>query len=180
MFKTSDGGQTCQVQHVGSGSIDDLDAISMADADHGLAVGWFGTVLRTTDRGLEWVPEAVPPGYGNVPPDVKAIDADTAWISGGDGYVAVTKNGGAIWTREDFAPGLTDSFEAIEFVDADRGFAGSAGIFPHGGIGAGSGSGDYVCQQDLGYDRYGLLTLAICGSPLQTGSFATLEAHNAV
>ncbi|MCH7516832.1 MAG: hypothetical protein IIB08_06895, partial [Bacteroidetes bacterium] len=38
-----------------SGTTEQLDGVSFTDSDNGTAVGYNGTILRTTDGGTTWV-----------------------------------------------------------------------------------------------------------------------------
>ena len=134
IFHTADGGATWDTQFTGHGSIDYLESISMADALHGWAVGWFDTALYTDDGGATWTPQTLPPGWVNVFLAVHAVDADTAWVTGGGGYVAHTTDGGQTWTKEVPAAGFQYSFEAAHFLDADRGWISGTSVYPDGGI----------------------------------------------
>ena len=80
-----------------------LFGVSFTDANNGTAVGWYGTILRTTDGGQNWVIQ--PSGilgtkiglYG-----VSFTDANTGTAVGGvlNATILRTTDGGANWVSQ--------------------------------------------------------------------------------
>ena len=64
--------------------------MAFADARHGWAVGYSGTILRTVDAGVHWMPQ-----YSPAAADLEAID----FVDAAGGWVVGT--GGAILTPAD-------------------------------------------------------------------------------
>jgi hypothetical protein len=86
-------------------------------------VGWGPTLLRTTDGGQTWTPQAIG-APTNVLAAVEALGPDVAWIAGAGGFVARTRDGGQSWQPEPL-PGLAAwPIEALRFLDAEQGWAG--------------------------------------------------------
>jgi len=61
-----------------SGTTELLAGVSFTDADHGIAVGVLGTIVRTTDGGNTWVNETSGTGY-----DLSRVSLSTAVGYGG-------------------------------------------------------------------------------------------------
>src|SRR5262249_42030905 len=73
------------------------NAVYFSDAKTGTAVGGDGTILRTTDGGVEWKPQISPqkqPLQG-----VHFLNANVGMAVGDNGLVLKTTDGGAHWIR---------------------------------------------------------------------------------
>src|SRR5438874_6523986 len=100
-----------------------LFGVSFTDANNGTAVGWYGTILRTTDGGRNWVLQ--PSGilgtniglYG-----VSFTDANTGTVVGGvtDATILRTTDGGANWVSQ---TSETNYLKAVSFTDTNTGTA---------------------------------------------------------
>jgi photosystem II stability/assembly factor-like uncharacterized protein len=97
----------------------DLYCITFWDAQSGLAVGDGGTILRTTDGGRRWTPQAS--GTTNALWSVTFLDAQTGWAVGTGGTILRTKDGGQRWTKQ--ASGTTNPLSSVTFRDAQSGWA---------------------------------------------------------
>jgi len=114
-----------------------LDVI-LIDANYGIAVGAFGTILKTTDGGVTWHNQARVTTlflYG-----VSFTDENNGWIVGGtdiswgpqpdSSIILHTSNGGVNWTRQ--ASGTSETLLDVSFADVNNGTAvGENGIIIH-------------------------------------------------
>jgi photosystem II stability/assembly factor-like uncharacterized protein len=107
-----------------------LNGVSALDAQTAIAVGDYGTILRTTDGGANWI--ALPSETSEHLRGVSFIDAATATAVGDHGTILRTTDGGDTWTSQD--SGLPYAqLNAVSFTDADTGnvvgFWSLAGMF---------------------------------------------------
>ena len=109
-----------------TGNSPPLNSVFFADANTGWAVGYEGTILKTTNAGAQW--ESRPSGTGTFLWGVFFIDRQTGWAVGGDftdpevsGTVLKTVDGGETWFHQN--PGTTAALSAVYFVDANHGWA---------------------------------------------------------
>lgn len=65
---------------------------------YGYAVGDYGTILVTYDRGSSW--ELQYEGVTDNLLDIDAIDSVTAWIAGDNGTILFTSDGGGTWQQQ--------------------------------------------------------------------------------
>lgn len=125
----------------------DLFGVSFADADHGLAVGAYHRIFRTTDGGTTWSQQTTPlptrepaPGATEDPSGqaysaVSFIDPMHAVAVSGDGSVVATADGGTTWELKPTPPpGSVDArwpgdirprtwgFNGVSFVDPQHGY----------------------------------------------------------
>jgi Secretion system C-terminal sorting domain len=85
-----------------SGITDDLSSVSAVDNNAAWVCGNNGTVLRTTNGGLNWLNASgaqIPPNLDLY--NIFGIDANTAMVTGSDAntYVFKTVNGGTTWIQ---------------------------------------------------------------------------------
>jgi photosystem II stability/assembly factor-like uncharacterized protein len=102
---------------VPSGTAQNLRAVHFVSADVGFVAGDGGTVLRTTNGGLNWTdasPSSGPDFHG-----VHFFDATTGVVVGDNGTILRTTNAGDDWTP--VASGVEAPLQAVSF-------AGSVGI----------------------------------------------------
>ena len=96
--------------------------------DTGYAVGYYGTVIRSTDRGLSWA--AMPfPNSGDLH-DVYFHDALNGFAAG-DGGLFQTVDGGGSWSA--VAMPLQEPWRCVTFVSPQVGFCGG-GSFGTGAL----------------------------------------------
>src|SRR5262249_30256713 len=95
-----------------------LRAAAAPDSSTVVAVGDFGTILRTADGGACWTPQ--PSGTTAVLYGVAFVDADTGTAVGEFGTILHTDDGGATWTPQSSA---ANHLYGVSFVDADTGTA---------------------------------------------------------
>ena len=114
-----------------SGSDEFLSAIFFVDPDLGYSCGTNGTILKTTDGGINW--ELLNSGTTLPLGDVHFINADTGFVTGGtwngEGVVLRTIDGGDTWSTSATCSNLITS---VTFINE------SEGIYT-GGYGCGTG-----------------------------------------
>jgi photosystem II stability/assembly factor-like uncharacterized protein len=90
-----------------------------------------GDILKTENRGKDWLPK------GNVPYGLRGItfvDPKTGWAIGGNGHIIHTKDGGESWQSQ--KSGSKNTLSAIVFRDARTGWSvGDAGTILRTGDG---------------------------------------------
>jgi photosystem II stability/assembly factor-like uncharacterized protein len=105
---------------------DDLQftAVQFVDAQHGFAVGEFGTVISSQDGGDSW--EVLPPIPNEFYPMAMVFsDAETGWVGGLNGAIWGTVDGAQSWQRQE-----TDSSSPVYGLYASR-----SGVYAAGGGG---------------------------------------------
>src|SRR5262249_16714511 len=96
-----------------------LSAAATPDPSTMVAVGYGGTILRTTDGGASWTPQFS--GTTNILHGVSFVDANTGTAVGESGSIVRTTDGGATWTPQ--FSGTTNILYGVSFVDANTGTA---------------------------------------------------------
>lgn len=117
-MKTVDGGRSWNAISVGSGfdTAGDLNAVSMADQDHAVAVGEAGQVWATANGGASWT--SLDAGTSEDLYDVEFTDGNHGIIVGRAGLARVTIDGGANWS--DVAGVSTGkNLRAVSFASPD-------------------------------------------------------------
>ncbi len=103
-----------------SGTTNNLYGVSFASANSGTVVGLTGTILRTTNGGLNWLPQTAP-GTATHLFDVFFINDNTGWIVGDVGKIIKTTNGGSVWSLQ--TSGTPYELQSVYFMDANTGYA---------------------------------------------------------
>jgi photosystem II stability/assembly factor-like uncharacterized protein len=109
-------------------------------------VGYYGTILHSSDGGLNWAIQKSPTQEALF--RVVFLDAMTGWISGSYGTLLHTRDGGRSWHRQ--ATQTEEHLLGLHFVDAERGWVvGSRGTILRTGDGgkswvSGSASEDII------------------------------------
>src|SRR5258708_17576822 len=75
-----------------------LRSIVTVDVNVVVAVGEFGTILRTTDGGVTWILQSS--GTTNSLYGVSFADANTGTVVGRSGTILRTIDGGSTWTTQ--------------------------------------------------------------------------------
>ncbi|MED5622260.1 YCF48-related protein [Ideonella sp. BN130291] len=75
-----------------------IEDITFVDASNGWAVGGGGQMLKTSDGGLNWTPQAS--GVTARLSSVRFSNSMTGWAAGDNGTVLRTVDGGAHWTQQ--------------------------------------------------------------------------------
>jgi len=97
-------------------------AARFSDPQHGISVGEYGNVTRTTNGGQTWTTVS-PIGSGPRLWDVESVSAIDSVYSGEVGALALTRNGGARWGS--LQSGGTGMAHALDAVDPLRAWAAS-------------------------------------------------------
>ena len=112
---------------VTSGTQQHLHDVHFVDASNGWAVGWAGTVLRTSDGGDTW---SLTRSGGSHLWGVDFVDASNGWAVGSSGNIIRTSDGGATWSGQ--TSRTFRNLYAVDFVSASRGWAvGDQGTILH-------------------------------------------------
>lgn len=85
----------------------------------GYAVGWEGTILKTTNGGSSWAPTSS--GTNKLLQAVYFTDANTGWVFGLNGTIRKTLNGGATWESSNIQ--TSGNMNSISFPTNSVGFA---------------------------------------------------------
>jgi photosystem II stability/assembly factor-like uncharacterized protein len=93
LFSRSFAQNTWHTQNSGTNKF--LTGIYFTDENIGWITGWTGTILHTTDGGLNWIDQGAPPV--NAYYDIYFVDDQTGWAVGYGGRVVHTTDGGANW-----------------------------------------------------------------------------------
>ncbi len=100
-----------------SGTTDDLLCIDFVNSNNGWACGWNGTVLKTTDGGINW-------SYLTDLDILYSIcfpDTNNGWACGWGGKIWRTTNGGVDWVSQ--TSGTSVNLGNIFFFDVNNGWA---------------------------------------------------------
>jgi photosystem II stability/assembly factor-like uncharacterized protein len=128
-----------------------LWALATPDVNTSVAVGNFGTIVRTTDGGATWTVQSS--GTTNNLFAVSFVDASTGWAVGASedyrsGIILHTTDGGLTWTPQ--ASPTTNALSGVDFVDAETGTA----VGLHGTILHTTDGGATWLAQDSGTDYW--------------------------
>lgn len=84
------------------------------DANTGTAIGYNGTILKTTDGGANWAPQSS--GTNKILSSIFFTDANTGTVVGQDTTILRTTNGGTTWTPQSVLGISTNiTLEAVHF-----------------------------------------------------------------
>jgi photosystem II stability/assembly factor-like uncharacterized protein len=95
-------------------------ALDFANANSGVAVGWRGTVIKTTNGGLTWTELRGLNGFELY--DVKMFDASTFYVAGDAGRFYVTTNGGTSFTERSLPVTNGGASKTLHFLNPQTGF----------------------------------------------------------
>jgi photosystem II stability/assembly factor-like uncharacterized protein len=129
---SSDGGRTWKPQQ--SGTTRHLLDIAFVNTQRGIAIGDYGTLLRTDDGGATWTKVPLPEDT-KLPPDVAEVvapgdillysiaftDPDHVWIAGEFGVILASSDGGVTWHQQ--SSSVETTLFGISFADQQRGWA---------------------------------------------------------
>ncbi|NLT52582.1 MAG: T9SS type A sorting domain-containing protein [Ignavibacteria bacterium] len=99
IHKTTDGGDTWATATY---SPTPIYSIHFYDANNGVACGEFGTLLKTTNAGADWI-DCSKPGEGRDLNKIKYIANGEIFCCGYDGAALLSLNNGLSWSNESFA-----------------------------------------------------------------------------
>ena len=117
LFSRSFAQNTWHTQNSGTNKF--LTGIYFTDENTGWITGWTGTILHTTDGGLNWIDQGAPPV--NAYYDIYFVDDQTGWAVGYGGRVVHTTDGGANWNIQ--ATPTQYSISDLHFVNSTTGWA---------------------------------------------------------
>lgn len=101
-----------------SGTIQSLYGVSFTDANTGTAVGYLGTILRTTDGGASWT--KLTSGTTKTLYTIYFIDANNGTVVGQDRTTLHTTDGGANWTSQ-ASVSSSEHLYGVSFINANIG-----------------------------------------------------------
>ncbi len=104
-----------------SGTSTNLLDVFFFDLNNGYAVGWNGTVLKTSDAGATWTASNSGINTAGNLTGVAFTSVNTGYITGLSGYLYETIDGGATWTVQSTSIGSLNLFET-QFISANIGF----------------------------------------------------------
>lgn len=84
-----------------SGITENLNEIDFVNVNTGWAVGVNGTILKTTDSGVNWNPQSS--NTSETLNGVSFADTQNGWAVGNGGTILVTNDGGATWLDQGFS-----------------------------------------------------------------------------
>ncbi len=127
-YKTTDGGlnwnsQTLSLPNLFGGSVDLVRSMSFINKNSGFIVTDFGTILKTTNGGSNWLwDSSFRPSYTklSVMYDINTADSNFINISGSGGTVISTSNAGLNWTAK---AGNRKTIRGSYFLDSKTGYA---------------------------------------------------------
>jgi photosystem II stability/assembly factor-like uncharacterized protein len=96
-----------------------LSSVSFVNELTGWTVGEYGTILRTTDGGINWTLQSS--GTIETLTGVSFTDSDYGTAVGGPGTILRTTDGGTTWTEQ--LSGTTEWLEGVSFTDSVNGTA---------------------------------------------------------
>jgi photosystem II stability/assembly factor-like uncharacterized protein len=86
---------------------------------HGYAVGYYGTILYSPDRGETW--ELQKSGAKELLTAVAFVDGDNGWVTGTQGTILSTSDGGKTWRKQ--ISGTENDLTAVCFLNRLEGWA---------------------------------------------------------
>lgn len=117
--RTTDGGETWN-SNSGLSANDLLRLIFMNDSI-GFAVGYWGTVIKTTNSGINWIFANAGISNSILLFDADFLDANNGFICGSNGTILKTTDGGSSWSS--LNSGTTEWLRGIDFWDTNLGLA---------------------------------------------------------
>jgi len=85
-----------------------LNSVHFINQNNGIVVGNSGTILKTTNAGINWT--SLSSGTTNSLLSVSFIDIDNGWVVGLDSTILHTTNGGVTFIEEEPNPTQPNSF----------------------------------------------------------------------
>ncbi|MCX6170142.1 MAG: YCF48-related protein [Ignavibacteriales bacterium] len=95
----------------------DLADVCFTEKNNGTAVGWSGTILRTTDGGDNWAP--IESGTTKGLLSVHFTDINNGTVVGTDGTILHTTDGGKTWESQ--TSGTKTYLSSVFFTNSDNG-----------------------------------------------------------
>ncbi|WP_304131202.1 YCF48-related protein [Ignavibacterium album] len=118
-YRTSDGGETWS--YYGGLNANTLLRLIFVNDSVGYAVGYWGTVIKTTSSGITW--NFANSGISNsiILFDADFLDASKGFVCGSNGTILKTTDGGSSWSN--LNSGTTAWIRGIDFWDDNLGLA---------------------------------------------------------
>ncbi len=107
---------------ISSGAGISLNGVDVLTSDYVIVVGDGGTILRTTDGGINW--ESLTSGTSQNLKSIRFINNSTAVIVGSGGTVLRTTDAGSSW--QNITTGVSDDLLSVSFNGADGVAGGSS------------------------------------------------------
>ena len=98
-------------------------AVSMSEASNGVAVGNSGTIIFTTNGGVDWTLATTTNVGSAIMDGVSMSDANNGVAVGGNGIIVFTTNGGVDWTAATTTSVGTAQLSEVSMSDANNGVA---------------------------------------------------------
>lgn len=96
-----------------------LFSVKFINDNFGWAVGYYGTILRTTNGGSNWIVQTS--GTTEWLYGVSFIDSNNGTAVGGNGVILRTTNGGTNWIKQ--TTGTISRLFGVSFTDSNNGLA---------------------------------------------------------
>ena len=129
------------------GQFNTLYGVHFTDINHGVAVGWSGTFIKTTDGGINWQQSSTNTNeYLNA---VQFIDPITGYIVGDNNKFLFTSDGGSNWIDTLGVDSISTDFKGLYFLSAQKGWTIGSHIFY-----TFNGGENWDVQLDALYGRY--------------------------
>ncbi len=113
---TSDGGETWSSYSGVNGN--DLGSLYFVNDTLGFAAGYWGTIVKTTNAGVNWT--QLNSGTTSILFfDIDFIDENTGFVCGSNGTVLKTTDGGSNWSS--LNSGTTTWLRGMDFIDNNNG-----------------------------------------------------------
>ncbi|HWY33465.1 MAG TPA: YCF48-related protein [Nitrosopumilaceae archaeon] len=112
-----------QWNNLSSGTLNWLRGVWFTHVDTGFAIGYNGTILKTTDGGLSWNLQTS--NLTNNLQGIFFINSLTGWVVGDSGTILKTSNGGLNWIKQTST--TTAILHKPFFVDPNNGYIAGEG-----------------------------------------------------
>jgi len=100
-----------------------MRAVSMSDASNGVAVGYSGKIVYTSDGGNTWTAATTTNVGSTQVIGVSMSDASNGVAVGASGQIVFTTNGGGVWTDASTTNVGTTNMRGVSMSDASNGVA---------------------------------------------------------
>jgi photosystem II stability/assembly factor-like uncharacterized protein len=103
-----------------SGTTSNLYSVYFTDANNGYAVGASGTIVKTTNGGLNWTEQASPTSKNLY--SLRFTDANTGYAVGQNATIIKTTNAGVDWSLQTTGGYTMYDFFSVNFPTSNKGF----------------------------------------------------------
>jgi len=108
-----------------SGTTTSLNSLCFINSNTGWAAGDNGTVLKTTNGGINWVLK--PCGTNTALRSISFLNSNTGWICGDNGTAKKTTDGGETWSTQSVA--TPNMLSDIFIIDQDNAYIIGSNVF---------------------------------------------------